>query len=321
MVWRYATILFAHSVSAALVMAAVYLALRAFRRQGRSDVVWLGVVAGVAVAVDYSNALLMAGVLLALVVGRSRRGVAAIGRDLLAVVAGAAVPVLLLAAYQWGAFGSPLHTSYRYKQLARYAFSRDVFEAYSAPITNIGPLLFQLRWGVDAWCPLLLLAPVGLWFAAKRSRPAALLLILASAPLFILIAKFLTPEGGATHDARYVTPALAPLVVSLAVPLTDIASAGWRRAAWVASGLLAVASVLLQATRLLLMPAHRERMIGGPAIARSTFVDLGVAVRAALRDAFPSIRFAPIALAVGVVVAGVVWEATRRAALRHDTGR
>jgi 4-amino-4-deoxy-L-arabinose transferase-like glycosyltransferase len=321
MVWRYATILFAHSISAALVMAAVYLALRAFHRDDRGDVAWLGAVAGVAVAVDYSNALLMAGVVIALVVGRWGRGATAVGRDLLAVVAGAALPILLLAAYQWGAFGSPLHTSYRYKQLARYAFSRDFFEAYSAPITNLGPLLFQLRWGVVAWCPLLVLTPVGLWFTARRSRPAALLLVLASAPLFVLIAKFLTPEGGATHDARYVTPALAPLVVSLAVPLTDIASRRWRRVAWAASGVLVAASVLLQGTRLLLMPAHRERMIGGPAIARSTFVDLGMAVRAALRDAFPSIRFAPIALALGLAVAGVVWATTRRAALRHGTGR
>ena len=202
MVWRYATVLFAHSVSAALVMAAVYLTVRAFRRDSRREIAWLGIVAGVAVAADYSNALLMAGVVIALVVGRAGRGARAVGRDLATIAASALIPIALLAAYQWKAFGSPLHTSYQYKELGRFAFSRDPFEAYSAPLTNLWPLLFQPRWGVVAWCPLILLAPVGLWFVARRSRPAALLLVLASLPLFVLIAKFLTPEGGATHDAR-----------------------------------------------------------------------------------------------------------------------
>jgi 4-amino-4-deoxy-L-arabinose transferase-like glycosyltransferase len=215
MVWRYATVLFAHSVSAALVMAAVYLTARAFRREGRREIAWLGAVAGVAVAVDYSNVVLMAGIVTALVVGRAGRGARVVGRDLARLAAAALIPIALLAAYQWKAFGSPLHTSYRYKELGRFAFSRDPFEAYSAPLTNLGPLLFQLRWGVVAWCPLLLLAPVGLWFVARRSRPAALLLVLASLPLFVLIAKFVTPEGGPTHDARYVTPALAPLIVQV----------------------------------------------------------------------------------------------------------
>ena len=164
----------------------------------------------------------------------------------------------------------------------------------------------------SAWCPLLLLTPVGLWFVARRSRPAALLLVLASLPLFVLIAKFLTPEGGATHDARYVTPALAPLLVSIAIPLTDIVSPLRRRVVWAVAGVLGAAGVLLQGTRLLLMPAHRERMIGGPAVVRSTFLDLGVAVRAGLRDAFPSIRFAPVALVLGTVVAAVVWTLTMR---------
>jgi len=307
MVWRYATILFAHSISAALVMAAVYLTARAFRRDGHRDVAWLGLVAGLAVAVDYSNALLMAGVVIALVVGRARRGAGVVVRDLATIAATALIPIALLAAYQWKAFGSPLHTSYQYKELGRFAFSRDFFQAYSAPLTNLGPLLFQPRWGVIAWCPLLLLTPVGLWFVARRSRPAALLLVLASLPLFVLIAKFLTPEGGATHDARYVTPALAPLIVSIAVALTDIVSPLWRRVAWAVAGVLGAASFLLQGARLLLMPAHRERMIGGPAVARSTFIDLGVALRSALRDAFPSIRFAPIALVVGIAVAATAW--------------
>ena len=312
MVWRYATVLFAHSVSAALVMAAVYLTARAFRREGRREIAWLGVVVGVAVAVDYSNMVLMAGIVIALVVGRAGRGARVVGRDLATLAAAALIPIALLAAYQWKAFGSPLHTSYRYKELGRFAFSRDPFEAYSAPLTNLGPLLFQPRWGVVAWCPLLLLAPVGLWFVARRSRPAALLLVLASLPLFVLIAKFLTPEGGPTHDARYVTPALAPLIVSIAVALTDIASPRWRRVAWAVAGLLGAASFLLQGARLLLMPAHRERMIGGPAVVRSTFIDLGVAVRSAMRDAFPSLRYAPVALVVGIAVAAAAWALVTR---------
>ena len=309
MVWRYATVLFAHSVSAALVMAAVYLTVRAFRRDGRREIAWLGIVAGVAVAADYSNALLMAGVVIALVVGRAGRGARAVGRDLATIAASALIPIALLAVYQWKAFGSPLQTSYQYKELGRFAFSRDPFEAYSAPLTNLWPLLFQPRWGVVAWCPLILLAPVGLWFVARRSRPAALLLVLASLPLFVLIAKFLTPEGGATHDARYVTPALAPLIVSIAVALTDIASARVGGAvAWATAGLLGAAGVLLQGARLLLMPAHRERMIGGPAVVRSTFIDLGVAVHSALRDVFPSLRYAPVALVVGIAGAAAAWK-------------
>jgi hypothetical protein len=60
------------------------------------------------------------------------------------------------------------------------------------------------------------------------------------------------------------------------------------------------------------MPAHRERMIGGPAVVRSTFIDLGVAVRSAVRDAFPSIRFAPVALLLGIAVAAATWTLVSR---------
>ena len=106
----------------------------------------------------------------------------------------------------------------------------------------------------------------------------------------------------------YVTPALAPLIVSIAVALTDIASPRWRRVAWATAGLLGAAGFLLQGARLLLMPAHRERMIGGPAVVRSTFIDLGVAVHSALRDAFPSLRYAPVALVVGIAGAAAAWK-------------
>ena len=53
-------------------------------------------------------------------------------------------------------------------------------------------------------------------------------------------------------------------------------------------------------------------MIAGPPVVRSTFIDLGVAVRSAARDAFPSIRYAPIALVVGVAVAAAAWALTTR---------
>ena len=60
------------------------------------------------------------------------------------------------------------------------------------------------------------------------------------------------------------------------------------------------------------MPAHRERMIGGPAVVRSTFIDLGVAMRSAMRDAFPSLRYAPVALVVGIAVAAAAWALVTR---------
>jgi hypothetical protein len=62
-------------------------------------------------------------------------------------------------------------------------------------------------------------------------------------------------------------------------------------------------------------------MIGGPAVVRSTFIDLGVAVRSAIRDAFPSLRYAPVALVVALAVAAAAWTLMSRRRTPPTAGR
>jgi hypothetical protein len=87
-------------------VAAAALAIGAFLLGSRGRAAFAGLAAGSAVAVEYQAAAV--GVVLAAYL--ALRG----ARPLLRYSATAALPLAGLAAYNWSAFGSPLHLSYRY---------------------------------------------------------------------------------------------------------------------------------------------------------------------------------------------------------------
>ena len=110
--WRYGGALFSHAPSAAIVLAAATLALGGARvGRTRAPSLLFGLLCGLAVAIEYSNAVVVPWLALYLLASGRRDGVRERG-SLAALMLGGAAPLLALAAYNHACFGSPWSVGY-----------------------------------------------------------------------------------------------------------------------------------------------------------------------------------------------------------------
>ena len=171
-----------------------------------------GLLAGFAVFVEYQSALiaLAVGIGIASVSLRSRQP-APISR----YVAGLTPGAILLGAYDWLAFGSPLHPSYRYvaNKFAREQ-AQGLFGIGSPNWHSIDLTLLHDR-GLLVCCPVLLAAAYGLLlFARRHPREGLVASGIVVAYLFLCFGYFL-PYGGISPGPRFFVPALPFLALGL----------------------------------------------------------------------------------------------------------
>jgi hypothetical protein len=133
------------------------------------------------------------------------------------MVAAASVPVLLLAAYQWRVFGSPLATGY----------GAEASQGWIAPLSSgvLGLLVSPGR-GLLLHAPVLLLSVVALVRAGRGSSPRWFLpLGLSLAAFVLLMGHWYMWWGGSSPGNRMLSDGLPILGVSLGCGLRE----AWRR--------------------------------------------------------------------------------------------
>jgi len=191
---------FDHVTAGAFGFAAFLCAWR--RRPGVA-----GLLAGAALTVEYQTGLIAA--ILALYVALG--GVRPLVRYLLGIVPGA----LLLGAYDWAAFGSPLHPSYRYVA-NRYAAeqAQGLFGITLPRWHSVTLVLFGDR-GVLVACPLALAALFGLWLLARRHLFEALTCAAVFVGFLLLEFGYFLPYGGVSPGPRFLVPAIPFLALGL----------------------------------------------------------------------------------------------------------
>ena len=219
----FATLYFAHVLSAALGFAAFAALWHERRGPSRTWLVALGgMLAGLACTAEYTAAIVGL-VLWLLVLARQPHG-----RRALAYVGGGALGIAPLALYNQWAFGSPTHFSYAENQV------EPIGGILGVGVPSLGAardLLFS-AWGLLTNMPVLALGVVGAVLLYRSGRRLESLVLLAVPSLAFLhdIALQFSPFGGLGLP-RYLIYAfpfvLAPLGLAYRqLPLTTLALAG-----------------------------------------------------------------------------------------------
>ncbi len=188
-----------------------------------------GVAAGLAVLVEYQSALIVAVVALyAALIGRG-----ALLRYALGVVPGLA----LLGAYDWAAFGSPFHLSYRYVAEQFASEQAGGFFGIHTPRWHAIRIVLVGTRGLLTNAPVLAAAAVGLallWRSGRRMEAGVCAIVVLG---FLAIEfGYYDPFGGESPGPRFFIPALPFLAVGLGPAFAR------RRAATAALALVSVIS-------------------------------------------------------------------------------
>ena len=254
-----------------------------------------GALLGVGVLFQYSDALAAAVV----------AGYAALraGRRAGWFLLGALPPALALGAYDWAAFGSPFHLSYRYVA-NRYAESqRSGFFGIGIPDPEGLRVTFVGSRGLLVFSPVLLAAAAGVWLMWRAGRRAeAAVVTLVSAAFVVSNAGYFLPYGGVSPGPRFLVSALPFLLLGLPYAL---------RRAPLPTLLLALVSAALTTLQSLtwalrkehdgFVPAHpldvlaktvwaflgTDRLVGGALVGAAAAAAIGVGAVAVLRRQAP----------------------------------
>jgi len=230
--WAYASLFWAHALVGACLLFAFAAALKV--GDGERDFVWalaVGLAAGWATVAEYPAAPASAMLALLALWQAGPRGPAARWRVAAGVGIGAGICVMVLLSYLYAAFGG-FRPSYSYYDPNSFSFMQQqgyMGLTYPHP-DRLLKLLFGCARGLFFASPVLLAAPVGLWWLWKQKRfsAPALVAALIVAYYFLFNASFYWWKAGLTFGPRYAGAAIPLLGLGLAVSW-DRASIRWRR--------------------------------------------------------------------------------------------
>ncbi len=198
------------------------------------------VLAGLALAFAVDTNYLSA--LLALIV--AAYVLAAGWRPLLRFALGALVPLLLLGAYDWAAFGSPFHLSYRYVANQYTDDQSSGLFGIGVPKAHAVGQVFFGSHGILVASPVLVAAVAGIVLLAKRHRREAIVCGVTFGVFVLANCGYFLPYGGTDVGPRFLVPSLPFVALGLAP-----AFARWFRLTAVLAAFSIVSMALLTIAR------------------------------------------------------------------------
>ena len=233
--WAYASLFWAHALAGACLIFAFAFALRLRQSQNPAGDflcgLAVGLTAGWATVTEYPAAPASALLAFFALSEAWPRGNAARWRVLLGVGAGAILCLIMLSSYLHAVFGS-FTPGYAYLDSRQFTFMQQrgyLGLTYPHP-DRLLKLLFGCSRGLFASSPVLLAAPLGLWWLAKERAHRAPALIAAAiiSYYFLFNASFYWWKSGLSFGPRYTGASFPLLCIGLAVAWQR-ATPAWRR--------------------------------------------------------------------------------------------
>jgi hypothetical protein len=222
-VWGWSTTVFGHAPVASLYVIAVW----ALWRGGFRYAIIAGTALGLAVLIEFQAVL--AGSVIALWGAFRLRSVQPIAAGALA---GAATLLIPFVAYNLIAFGTPFRLGYQ-GVVGFAGMDQGLFGLTFPSLSVIVELLVGLRRGLIWVAPILVLAPIGLWWLAKRERGLAGMLAAAALVVLLVNSAYFYWDGGHSTGPRHSVPAIGLLAIGLG-PFWAGLRHRWQRVAAVA---------------------------------------------------------------------------------------
>jgi hypothetical protein len=234
-IWAYASLFWAHAlVGACLIFAfAASLKLRE-RGNAQRDFIWglaVGLAAGWATVTEYPAAPASAMLALFALSQAWERGAAARWHVIAGVSLGAGICTVVLLGYLHAAFGT-FRPSYSYYDANSFSFmQRQGYLGLTYPHPDrLLKILFGCSRGLFFASPVLIAAPVGLWWLWKEKvySAAALVATAIVSYYFLFNASFYWWKAGLSFGPRYAGASIPLLCLGLPVAWQR-ARAAWRR--------------------------------------------------------------------------------------------
>ena len=229
---------YAHQLVAALLFAAFVLVFQCPRGGiGRPRQLAVGCLLGLAVAAEYP-AVLIAGVLVSY--GLWRHG----GRWLAAGAVGAAGPLVIVAAYHWLIFATPVPVAYRYSALWQQRHSIGFLSLTFPHWDALWGITFSRYRGLFLLSPVLLLSFPGLYALWRRRthRAEVVVSVAAIVAFFAFNSSSAMWWGGFAIGPRYLVPVL-PFLAWPLIGFVERPGQAWRRFVFAGLALISWLSV------------------------------------------------------------------------------
>jgi hypothetical protein len=220
--WAYASLFWAHALVGACLLFAFAAGVKLRDSMSpRGDFLWalvVGLTAGWATVTEYPAAPASALLALLALTQAWPRGRSVRLRVVAGVGLGAVLCLIVLLSYLHAAFGS-FRPSYSYYDPTSFSFMQQqgyMGLTYPHP-DRLLKILFGCSRGLFFASPVLLAAPVGLWWLSKRFLMPALVAGLIAAYYFLFNASFYWWKAGLTFGPRYAGAAIPILSLGLAI--------------------------------------------------------------------------------------------------------
>jgi hypothetical protein len=170
-------------------------------------------------------------------------------------IAAGLVALLPLALYNLVAFGTPFRVGYS-GVVGWEGMHQGLFGLGWPRLRVMRAVLFGFQVGLIWVAPVLLLAPLGLWYWLRRPplRPVALAATATALIVLLVNAAYVYWDGGNTTGPRFLIPAVAPLALGLAAEWMRAGGRGERIAMSVLLGISIAINAAIAAAEIFAPP-------------------------------------------------------------------